>query len=103
MGAGRGAPAIVAARRASVTRRAVHLTAGVVVGVPPFRRVRYDGTTGKFASRPLSDSQTAVNQAHSAIRGPGERANADLKNWRILRKIRSSPSHATTLVNRSAS
>lgn len=32
--------------------------------------------------------QKAVNQAHSAIRAPGERANAELKNWRILRKIR---------------
>ena len=30
---------------------------------------------------------------------PGERANAELKNWRILRKIRSSPADATTLVN----
>jgi hypothetical protein len=29
----------------------------------------------------------------------GERANADLKNWRILRKIRSSPAHAGLLVN----
>jgi len=33
------------------------------------------------------------------LRGPGERANADLKNWRVLRKIRSSPAHATRLVN----
>ncbi len=35
----------------------------------------------------------------SALRAPGERANADLKNWRILRKIRSSPTDATLLVN----
>jgi hypothetical protein len=33
------------------------------------------------------------------VRGPGERANAELKNWKILRKIRSGPSRATTLVN----
>jgi hypothetical protein len=39
-----------------------------------------------------------VNTAHAGQRGPGERANADLKSWKILRKIRSSPSHATTLV-----
>ena len=32
-------------------------------------------------------------------RGPGERANATLKNWKILRKIRTSPNRATTLVN----
>lgn len=65
----------------------------------PFRRSRYDRATGKFASRPLSRGMKAVNRAHSALRAPGERANADLKNWRILRKIRSSPSDATLLVN----
>jgi hypothetical protein len=32
------------------------------------------------------------------MRGPGERANAQLKSWKILRKIRSSPDQATTLV-----
>ena len=31
-------------------------------------------------------------------RGPGERVNAELKNWRILRKIRSSPSRAPELI-----
>jgi hypothetical protein len=30
--------------------------------------------------------------------GPGERVNAELKNWRILRKIRSCPSRAAELV-----
>jgi hypothetical protein len=29
----------------------------------------------------------------------GEQANAELKDWRILRKIRSSPAHTTILVN----
>lgn len=33
------------------------------------------------------------------MRGPGEGANAELKNWRILRKIRSSPAHPGPLVN----
>jgi DDE superfamily endonuclease/Helix-turn-helix of DDE superfamily endonuclease len=65
----------------------------------PFRRSRYDRATGKFVSRRLSDGMKAVNHAHSALRAPGERANAELKNWRILRKIRSSPADATTLVN----
>jgi hypothetical protein len=36
--------------------------------------------------------------AHANRRGPGERANAEIKNWKILRKIRSGPSRATTLV-----
>jgi hypothetical protein len=36
-----------------------------------------------------------VNTAHARQRGPGERANAEIKNWKILRKIRSSRSRAT--------
>ena len=36
--------------------------------------------------------------AHARQRGPGERANAQLKSWRILRKIRSCPHRATSLV-----
>jgi len=33
-------------------------------------------------------SQKAANRAHAKLRGPGERANAQLKTWRILRKLR---------------
>jgi hypothetical protein len=65
----------------------------------PFRRSRYDSGTGKFARRELSEGQKAANRAHAALRGPGERAYAELKNWRILRKIRSSPAHANLLVD----
>jgi hypothetical protein len=43
-------------------------------------------------------AQKEVNSAHARMRGPGERVNAQLKSWKILRKIRSSPSQATTLV-----
>jgi hypothetical protein len=45
-----------------------------------------------------SRNQKAVNAAHARQRGPGERVNAQLKNWRILRKIRSGPSRADDLV-----
>jgi hypothetical protein len=69
--------------------------AGPSVTVP--QRRRKDPETGKY--RPLSAAQKDVNTAHARLRGPGERANAELKNWKILRKIRSSPSGATTLVN----
>jgi hypothetical protein len=72
--------------------------AGQAVRVP-FRRVAYDRASRRFRARPLSAGQNAVNTAHSALRAPGERANAELKNWRILRKIRSSPAHTTPLVN----
>ena len=43
-------------------------------------------------------NQKDANTAHARRRGPGERANAELKNWRILRKIRSSPNRAGDLV-----
>jgi hypothetical protein len=65
----------------------------------PHRRSRHDRGTGKFARRELSAGPKAVNSAHSALRAPGERANAELKNWRILRKLRSSPAHAGLLVD----
>jgi hypothetical protein len=45
--------------------------------------------------RPLSNDQKDVNTAHARQRGPGERANAELKNWKILCKTRSSPNQAT--------
>jgi hypothetical protein len=70
--------------------------AGSAVTVPQRPR-RKDPGTGNF--RPLSQNQKDVNTAHARLRGPGERANAQLKSWKILRKIRSSPSGATTLVN----
>jgi hypothetical protein len=51
--------------------------------------------TGRY--RPLSAAQKQVNAAHARQRGPGERANAELKNWRIFRKIRCCPTRTTTL------
>ena len=55
-----------------------------------------DPDTGRY--RRLSRSQKQVNTAHARQRGPGERANAELKNWKVLRKIRCCPSRATSLV-----
>ena len=72
--------------------------AGPAVTVPQRPR-RKDLDTGSY--RPLSQNQRDVNAAHARLRGPGERANAQLKSWKILRKIRSSPSTATTLVTQS--
>ncbi|MEJ3653991.1 hypothetical protein WEH80_13585 [Actinomycetes bacterium KLBMP 9759] len=39
-----------------------------------------------------------MNSAHAAQRGQGERANAQLKSWKVLRKIRCCPRRATDLV-----
>jgi DDE superfamily endonuclease/Helix-turn-helix of DDE superfamily endonuclease len=37
------------------------------------------------------ESQKQFNRAHAKLRGPGERANAQLKSWRILQKLRCCP------------
>ena len=68
---------------------------GPIVRVPQRRR-RLDPDTARY--RQLSQAQKDVNAAHARQRGPGERVNAELKNWRILRKIRSCPSRASELV-----
>jgi hypothetical protein len=70
--------------------------AGPAVQVPQRRR-RLDRETGRY--RRLSQNQKDVNTAHARQRGPGERANAQLKSWKILRRIRSCPTRATDLVN----
>ena len=36
-------------------------------------------------------SQKDANRAHAKLRAPGERANAQLKSWKILRKLRCCP------------
>jgi len=69
--------------------------AGPTVRVPQRRR-HLDPDTGRY--RPPSQNQKDANTAHARQRGPGERANAELKSWKILRKIRSSPRRGTTLV-----
>jgi hypothetical protein len=62
----------------------------------PQRRRRIDPDTGRY--RRLSRAQKGVNTAHARQRGPGERANAQLKSWKVLRRIRSCPGRATALV-----
>jgi len=51
-----------------------------------------------YKGRDKPESQKQANRAHAKLRGPGERANAQLKSWRILRKLRCSPSKAGHLV-----
>jgi hypothetical protein len=56
----------------------------------PFKRHRY---------RPkLSRWQKKVNRAHARIRAIGERANATLKTWKVLTKLRCCPRRATAIV-----
>lgn len=57
----------------------------------PFKRHRY---------RPkLSHWQKKVNRAHARIRVIGERANATLKTWKVLTKLRCCPRRATPIVH----
>ncbi|WBB46816.1 transposase family protein [Verrucosispora sp. WMMA2044] len=56
----------------------------------PFKRHRYRPT--------LSRRQKAVNKAHARIRARGERAVATLKTWKVLTKLRCSPSRTTAIV-----
>lgn len=56
----------------------------------PFKRHRY---------RPkLSRRQKAVNRSHAPVRALGERAVATLKTWKVLTKLRCSPSRTTAIV-----
>src|SRR5579859_1505771 len=52
-------------------------------------------TSCKGTDRP--ESQKAANRAHAKLRGPSERASAQLKTWRILRKLRYCPGKAGQL------
>ena len=57
----------------------------------------YQGSTYAkipYRGRNKPDSQKQANKAHAQLRAPGERANAQLKSWRILRKLRCCPWHA---------
>jgi len=51
-----------------------------------------------YKGKDKPESQKEANRAHARLRGPGERGNAKLKSWRILRKLRCSPGKAGDLV-----
>jgi hypothetical protein len=54
----------------------------------------YQGSTHAktpYKGKNKPESQKEANRAHARLRGPGERANAQLKAWRILRKLHCCP------------
>lgn len=53
-------------------------------------------TPYKGRNKPAGQKQ--ANRSHAKLRGPGERANAQLKSWRILHRLRCSPGKAGHLV-----
>ena len=50
-----------------------------------------------YRGRNKPASQKDANRAHARLRVPGDRANAQLKTWRILRKLRCCPWRAGQL------
>jgi len=40
------------------------------------------------------ETQKRANRSHAKLRGPGERANAQLKQWKILARLRCCPHRA---------
>jgi hypothetical protein len=56
---------------------------------------RYVGETVDLLTARVPKLRKAVreeaNRAHAKLRGPGERANAQLKTWKILSKLRCCP------------
>jgi hypothetical protein len=50
-----------------------------------------------YQGRNKPASQKEANRGHARLRAPGERANAQLKTWRILRELRCCPWRAGQL------
>jgi DDE superfamily endonuclease len=60
----------------------------------------YQGSTYAkipYKGRNKPESQKQANKAHAKLRAPGERANAQLKSWKILSKLRCCPWRAGQL------
>jgi hypothetical protein len=60
----------------------------------------YQGSTHAripYKGKTKPESQKQANKAHAKLRAPGERVNAQLKTWRILRKLRCCPWRAGKL------
>lgn len=50
--------------------------------------------TTPYKGRNKPESQKAANRSHARLRGPGERANAQLKSWKIMTNLRCCPHRA---------
>ena len=57
----------------------------------------YQGSTWAqipYRGKNKPEPQKEANRAHAKLRAPGERANAQLKAWRVLRELRCCPAAA---------
>jgi hypothetical protein len=88
----------------AATRRHGILTALAKFGVACYADKAYQGAGPMIAvpfrrrPRPLSNNQRIVNANRARNRGPGERAMATLKTWKLITKLRCCPSRATAIV-----
>jgi hypothetical protein len=60
----------------------------------------YQGSTRAkipYRGKNKPEPQKEANRAHAKLRAPGERANAQLKTWKVLRKLRCRPWRAGKL------
>jgi hypothetical protein len=63
----------------------------------PDQRLRVSSGTLQARGRPLAPAEKEANKLVSRERAANEDDFADLKNWRILTKVRMNARHATTL------
>jgi hypothetical protein len=88
----------------SAARRHGIIRALQLFGVACYADKAYQGAAPNIAvpfrrrPRPLSNNQRRVNANRARNRGPGERANATLKTWKILTKLRCCPDRATPII-----
>lgn len=55
-------------------------------------------SSGTATGRSCRAGEKAVDKAHARIRCRGERADATLKTWKIVSKLRCGPSRTTAVV-----
>ena len=77
----------------STAWRYVNETVALLAAGAAARPARWYFRSGRNKPEP----QKQANKAHAKLRSPGERANAQLKTWRILRKLRCCPWRAGQL------
>lgn len=66
-------------------------------GLPALADKGYQGASHAktpYRGKGKPESQKAANRAHAKLRAPGERANAQLKAWKILTRLRCCPRRA---------
>jgi hypothetical protein len=73
----------------------LHYAAAASPGDVIFAHWVPDHDNDKGKNKP--QSQKDANRAHAKLRAPGERANAQLKTWKILQKLRCCPGRPGSL------